>query len=81
MPLFVSKYSESEGQAHSGHQLAGLTQTDRGRCWGLLLEGAQRLHQEKATRQRWQVAEVRSWPLMPKNGDGSRPGRGAWRTW
>jgi Conjugal transfer protein TraD len=78
MTFFVSKYSESEGQAHRGHQLAALTQTDQGTVLGLLLEGAQRLHQEQATRQRWQVAGVRSWPLVPKNGGcSSRPGNGA----
>jgi Conjugal transfer protein TraD len=55
MPLFLSEYSENEGQAHSGQQLAGLTQTDPGTVRGLLLEGAQRLPQEQATRQRWQV--------------------------
>jgi hypothetical protein len=56
MTRFVSKYSESEGRAHRSQWLAGLTQTDQGTVLSLLLEGAQRLHQDFATRQRWQVA-------------------------
>jgi hypothetical protein len=36
--------------------LAGLTQTDQGTVLGLLLEGAQRLQQGPATRERWQAA-------------------------
>lgn len=48
--------ARARAERTAANSLPGLTQTDQGMVLGLLLEGAQRLHQVQATRQRWQVA-------------------------